>query len=142
VHGNQDSAFLGAIPGLYDRYLGPLLFSPFATEMARRAEELDPQRILETAAGTGIMTSALHRACPQATFVALADEAQGLPAYVTRVGRFDATALKTLILPQVGGARAPQPGAEEAAAQGAPQAAQGTPETLMARPSDELRNVG
>ena len=67
--GNLDSAFQGSIPGIYDRYLGPLLFSPYATEMARRAAELKPQRILETAAGTGIVTSALHRACPDAEII-------------------------------------------------------------------------
>jgi excisionase family DNA binding protein len=71
----------------------------------------------------GQMLDALHRACPQSTFVALADEVEGLPQYATRVGRFDSAALKALILPQVGGARAPaaveeqaQPGSEPAPA--------------------------
>lgn len=91
----------------------------------------------------GQMLEALHRACPQSIFVALADEAQGLPTYVTRVGRFDVTALKTLILPQVGGARAPQPNAEEAAAaQGPTQGATEQAPASMPRPSGELRNVG
>lgn len=94
----------------------------------------------------GQMLEALHRASPQATFVALADEAQGLPAYVTRVGRFDVTALKTLILPQVGGARAPQATTEDpAAAQGISQGAQGASEQApasMPRSSGELRSVG
>jgi len=91
----------------------------------------------------GQMLEALHRACPQSIFVALADEVQGLPAYVTRVGRFDVTALKTLILPQVGGARAPQPAVEEpAAAQGTAQGATEQTPASMPRPSGELRNVG
>src|SRR5688500_4312126 len=66
----QDAAFAGSIPQLYDQYLGPLLFQPYADELARRAAALRPKRILETAAGTGIVTEALHRACPDAEIVA------------------------------------------------------------------------
>jgi ubiquinone/menaquinone biosynthesis C-methylase UbiE len=65
-----DSLFAGSIPGLYHRYLGPLLFQPYAEEVARRALRLSPQRILETAAGTGIVTAELHRALPDAEIVA------------------------------------------------------------------------
>ena len=67
---STDAAFAGSIPGLYDRYLGPLLFEPYADEVARRAEALHPRAILETAAGTGIVTDALHRAIPGAKIVA------------------------------------------------------------------------
>jgi ubiquinone/menaquinone biosynthesis C-methylase UbiE len=65
-----DSVFAGSIPGLYDRYLGPLLFEPYAEEVARRAAAMKPKRILEIAAGTGIVTEALHRALPDAEIVA------------------------------------------------------------------------
>ena len=65
-----DAAFAGSIPQIYDRHLGPLLFEPYADELARRAAELRPTRILETAAGTGIVTEALQRACPEAEIVA------------------------------------------------------------------------
>lgn len=65
-----DSVFTGSIPGLYDRYLGPLLFEPYAEEVAHRAGSQRPNRILETAAGTGIVTQALHRALPNAEIVA------------------------------------------------------------------------
>jgi ubiquinone/menaquinone biosynthesis C-methylase UbiE len=65
-----DTHFAGSIPGLYDRYLGPLLFQPYAQEVARRAAELDPRHVLETAAGTGIVTEALHRALLEAEIVA------------------------------------------------------------------------
>lgn len=66
----SDTVFAGSIPGLYDRYLGPLLFEPYAERVAERARAFAPQRILETAAGTGIVTQALHRALPQAEIVA------------------------------------------------------------------------
>jgi SAM-dependent methyltransferase len=65
-----DTLFAGSIPGLYDRFLGPLLFEPYAQEVAERARALAPRRILETAAGTGIVTEALHRALPVAEIVA------------------------------------------------------------------------
>lgn len=67
---STDTAFAGSIPGLYDRHLGPLLFEPFAAEVARRAADLKPGWILETAAGTGIVTAALAKAIPAAHIVA------------------------------------------------------------------------
>ena len=65
-----DTAFAGSIPSLYDRYLGPLLFEPYARAVAERAAKLDPRRVLETAAGTGIVTEALHRALLEAKIIA------------------------------------------------------------------------
>jgi ubiquinone/menaquinone biosynthesis C-methylase UbiE len=66
-----DTVFSGSIPSLYDRYLGPLIFEPYADDLARRLTALDPERVLETAAGTGIVTRALDRALsPRASIVA------------------------------------------------------------------------
>ena len=65
-----DTVFAGSIPALYDRLLGPLLFAPYAEDIARRAAALAPGRILETAAGTGIVTEALVEAMPAARIVA------------------------------------------------------------------------
>jgi ubiquinone/menaquinone biosynthesis C-methylase UbiE len=65
-----DTLFAGSIPSLYDRYLGPTLFQPYAEEIAKRASELDPRRVLEIAAGTGIVTEALHRGLLEAEIVA------------------------------------------------------------------------
>ena len=55
---------------LYDRYMGPLLFEPYARLMAERSALLQPTHILETAAGTGIVTRALNEAVPRARIVA------------------------------------------------------------------------
>ena len=46
---SKDSAFAGSIPAIYDRYLEPLLFRPFAEDIAARAAALNPADILETA---------------------------------------------------------------------------------------------
>ena len=63
-------SFEHSTPELYDRYMGPLLFEPYAKVVAARAAALQADRILETAAGTGIVTRALHLAIPQAQIVA------------------------------------------------------------------------
>ena len=65
-----DIQFAGSIPELYDRYMVPLLFRPYAELSAERARAFRPKRILETAAGTGVVTDALHRAIPDAEIVA------------------------------------------------------------------------
>ncbi|HEY1782426.1 MAG TPA: methyltransferase domain-containing protein [Roseiarcus sp.] len=54
-----DRTFAGSIPDMYDSYIVPLLFEPYAADLARRAAETSPERILETAAGTGVVTRAL-----------------------------------------------------------------------------------
>jgi len=66
-----DVRFSGAIPENYERYMVPLLFQPYAEELARRAAALKPDRILETAAGTGVVTRALTTALPNAEVVAI-----------------------------------------------------------------------
>lgn len=65
-----DSPFNHSTPELYDRYMGPLLFEPYARLVAERAALLQPSRILETATGTGIVTRALSAALPDAQIVA------------------------------------------------------------------------
>lgn len=63
-------AFKHSTPALYDRYMGPLLFEPFATHVAERVAAIRPERILETAAGTGIATRAVSETVPEASIVA------------------------------------------------------------------------
>jgi ubiquinone/menaquinone biosynthesis C-methylase UbiE len=66
----EADVFKHATPVLYDRYMGPLLFEPYAKYVAERVASLRPDRILETAAGTGIVTRAVSAAAPEATIVA------------------------------------------------------------------------
>ena len=54
-----DKVFAGSIPENYDRHMVPLIFEPFAEDLARRAASLSPGAVLETAAGTGVVTRAL-----------------------------------------------------------------------------------
>src|SRR5580765_6187317 len=55
----SDKAFTGSIPENYDRHMVPLIFEPFAADLARRAASLSPGVVLEVAAGTGVVTRAL-----------------------------------------------------------------------------------
>jgi ubiquinone/menaquinone biosynthesis C-methylase UbiE len=65
-----DARFNHSTPELYDRYMGPLLFEPYAKLVAERAAILQPARVLETATGTGIVTRAVSAALPHAEIVA------------------------------------------------------------------------
>jgi ubiquinone/menaquinone biosynthesis C-methylase UbiE len=58
------AGFIGEIPVEYDRCLGPMIFVDFAADMAQRAMQRRPARVLETAAGTGIVTRSLRDLLP------------------------------------------------------------------------------
>jgi ubiquinone/menaquinone biosynthesis C-methylase UbiE len=65
-----DKLFAGSIPENYDGYLVPLIFESFARDMAKRAAALSPRTVLETAAGSGVVTRALApRLAPGARYV-------------------------------------------------------------------------
>jgi ubiquinone/menaquinone biosynthesis C-methylase UbiE len=66
----ETDVFKHSTPELYDRFMGPLLFAPYAEEVAQRVALLRPERVLETAAGTGIVTRAVSEALPTAEIVA------------------------------------------------------------------------
>lgn len=67
---DKDSAFEGSLPQIYEDCLVPILFEPFAIDIAERAAALAPRDVLEVAAGTGVVTAHLARALPQARIVA------------------------------------------------------------------------
>ena len=59
-----DKVFAGSIPEIYDTLLVPLIFEPYAADLARRLAEQRLRRVLEIAAGTGVVTRAMARALP------------------------------------------------------------------------------
>ena len=67
---SSDTVFAGSIPATYDRLMVPMLFKPYAADVAARAQSFNPRDILETAAGTGAVTEALHQAVPGANIIA------------------------------------------------------------------------
>lgn len=59
---NADRSFAGSIPQMYEQYLVPLIFEPYAKDMAARVAALQPSSVLEIAAGTGVVTRQLAAA--------------------------------------------------------------------------------
>jgi len=59
-----DKVFAGSIPEMYDRLMVPLIFEPYARDLAGRIAKAKPTRVLETAAGTGVLTRALAAQLP------------------------------------------------------------------------------
>ena len=58
------------MPEAYDRWLAPAVFRPFAADLAERAARLNPGRVLEIAAGTGVLTAELVATLPEADVTA------------------------------------------------------------------------
>jgi len=72
------AALAGTLAELYDRYLVPLNFAPYAEVVADRAKALLPRRVLETAAGTGVVTEALARILPTDVTITATDLNQAM----------------------------------------------------------------
>jgi ubiquinone/menaquinone biosynthesis C-methylase UbiE len=65
-----DWVFAGSIPENYDHYLVPLIFEGFAEDLAQRGALLSPSAVLETAAGSGVVTRSLTpRLSPDASYI-------------------------------------------------------------------------
>jgi SAM-dependent methyltransferase len=70
---SSDRAFTGSIPETYQTYLVPLIFEWYAEDLAARARDASPARVLEIAAGTGVVTRALARSLPEGVEVVATD---------------------------------------------------------------------
>ena len=73
---DADRVFRGSIPALYDQHLGPLLFVRYADDLASRLADMQHGRILETAAGTGMVTRALVSSLPEGVSIVATDPNQ------------------------------------------------------------------
>jgi ubiquinone/menaquinone biosynthesis C-methylase UbiE len=69
----SDKLFAGSIPEIYDRLLVPLLFESYALDLAQRVAETGAQEILETAAGTGVLTRAVAARLPATARIVATD---------------------------------------------------------------------
>jgi SAM-dependent methyltransferase len=73
---DTDRLFAGSIPQLYQHYLVPLLFDPYAADLASRVILQQPTRVLEIAAGTGVVTRDLARVLPKEASIVATDLTQ------------------------------------------------------------------
>ncbi len=71
--GSDATKFTGAVPRSYETWLVPLLFAPYADEMAGRIQALRPRRVLEVAAGTGVLTRAMASRLPPGVEIVATD---------------------------------------------------------------------
>jgi ubiquinone/menaquinone biosynthesis C-methylase UbiE len=76
-----DKLFAGSIPENYDRYMVPLIFEAFARDMAERVSARSPGAVLETAAGSGVVTRAVAPKLPPSASYVVTDLNQPMLDY-------------------------------------------------------------
>jgi ubiquinone/menaquinone biosynthesis C-methylase UbiE len=74
----EDALFAGSIPELYERFLVPLIFDPYAEDLIKRIVQRTPARVLELAAGTGVVTRKMSLKLPSDTQIVATDLNQGM----------------------------------------------------------------
>lgn len=83
---DPDRAFAGSIPQLYDTYLVPLIFQSYAADLANRVAAREPGRVLELAAGTGVLTRQLAAMLAPAVSIVATDLNQPMIDYAAGTG--------------------------------------------------------
>jgi len=73
VSTSDAARFIGTIPEHYERGLGPVIFADYAADIARRVAAAAPARVLETAAGTGMVTRQLRNQLPTSSSLTATD---------------------------------------------------------------------
>ena len=98
-----DNLFAESMPEIYDRFLVPLIFEPYALDLAKRVAKTDPHDVLETAAGTGALTRAIASRLPAYARVVATDLNQPMlnqaTAQRSRDGRIEWRQADALALP-------------------------------------------
>ena len=83
---DTDKVFTGSIPKLYEEYLVPLIFEPYAADLVTRAASQSPARVLEIAAGTGVVTRKLASLLPESVSIVATDLNQAMLDLASEVG--------------------------------------------------------
>ncbi len=83
---DPDKVFTGSIPNLYETYLVPLIFAPYATDLANRLALRTPSHVLEIAAGTGVVTRAMASALPEHVSIIATDLNQAMLDQASIIG--------------------------------------------------------
>lgn len=82
----SDLVFAGSVPELYDRYLVPLIFEPYADDLVARLAGLDIESVLEVAAGSGVVTRAMATGLPATVSLTATDLNQPMIDHARSVG--------------------------------------------------------
>ena len=81
-----DKIFTGSIPKLYETHLVPLIFEPYAEDLANRLASRSLARVLEVAAGTGVVTRKLASVLPAGVSIVATDLNQPMLDMASEVG--------------------------------------------------------
>jgi ubiquinone/menaquinone biosynthesis C-methylase UbiE len=68
-----DKVFAGSVPQVYEKFMVPLIFQPYADDLAMRVAQRKPTSVLEIAAGTGVVTRAMAKSLPPACSIVATD---------------------------------------------------------------------
>jgi SAM-dependent methyltransferase len=83
---NTDKVFAGSVPKIYETYLVPLIFEPYAADLVNRLNSRSLSRVLEIAAGTGVVTRALASMLGEGVSIVATDLNQAMLDQATAVG--------------------------------------------------------
>jgi len=83
---DSDKVFAGSIPKFYETYLVPLIFEPYAADLANRLASRPLTRVLEIAAGTGVVTRALASVLPEGVTIVATDLNQPMLDLAAAIG--------------------------------------------------------
>ncbi len=82
----SDSSFSADVATFYESTLVPLIFEPYADDLAARVQVLQPTTVLEVACGTGVVTRALSKSLSAACAITATDLNEAMVAHAERVG--------------------------------------------------------
>lgn len=82
----SDTSFTADVAEFYESTLVPLIFQPYARDLAERVRGLEPSSVLEIACGTGVVTRALAEALPEGCDIVATDLNQAMVAHAQNVG--------------------------------------------------------
>jgi SAM-dependent methyltransferase len=82
----SDRSFTSEVARFYESTLVPMIFEPYAEDLALRAQELQPEAVLEVACGTGVVTRALARLLPQDCVISATDLNTAMVTHAEQIG--------------------------------------------------------
>ena len=82
----SDTSFTNDVARFYESTLVPLIFEPYADDLAARAQALGPNSVLEVACGTGVVTRALAAVLPSACAIFATDLNDAMVAHGELMG--------------------------------------------------------
>lgn len=85
-HAESDATFAGKVPEFYQQYLVPLIFEPYAADLALRLTGRPLTSVLEIAAGTGVVTRHLASALPERVTIVATDLNQAMLDRAAAIG--------------------------------------------------------